>query len=555
MVTRPYHSPASVDRVGAAFEWRVNPGRWRWLILSALGAAPSACGGRTGANTTDSNGVDLEQGGSHGTSLGYGGTSTLAYGGAQNQPVGEGGVTSAGGAPPTATASVCDNPVSLGGGWERCDSGVVHRVAVGECASSLPRPEPVFPETIVDAGAFTFCRSDADCLEAPYGHCERGNAPFGGAYCAYGCTLDSDCGSDQVCLCGDAVGTCASASCRTDADCGSGRLCADYVLDPGCGGTGFACQTPEDECVTPSDCVQPDSYRYCWIDASVQGSHRVCSSDRCSVGRPFLVHGGERLAPPCARTDWYTGAAAVERSSWPEASLEPELNPALRAELARSWTLQGLMEHASVAAFARFTLQLMSLGAPASLVQRSGEAMQDEIRHARSCFELARDYAADDVGPGPLQLDGALEGSDLSSIVLNTILEGCIGETVAAYEAAEARAHCEEPRARALLERIAAEESQHAELAWQFVAWALANGPRELGPQVRDAFAAALAGARANRPRPSAFERELLRHGVVGSELRQSLRERVLEQVVAPCARALLEPAAPPRASVSASWS
>jgi hypothetical protein len=73
------------------------------------------------------------------------------------------------------------------------------------------------------------------------------------------------------------------------------------------------------------------------------------------------------------------------------------------------------------------------------------------------------------------------------------------------------------------------------------VAWALETGPSELKEQVRGAFAAALASEESAAPCPSASDRELLRHGVVSAELRRGLRQRVLRDVIAPCARVLLE--------------
>jgi hypothetical protein len=64
---------------------------------------------------------------------------------------------------------------------------------------------------------------------------------------------------------------------------------------------------------------------------------------------------------------------------------------------------------------------------------------------------------------------------------------------VAALEAAEARSHCNDPVARAALQRIAADETRHAQLAWRFVAWALDTGPASLRGVVRAAFARQLA--------------------------------------------------------------
>lgn len=104
------------------------------------------------------------------------------------------------------------------------------------------------------------------------------------------------------------------------------------------------------------------------------------------------------------------------------------------------------MEHASVAAFARFTLELLALGAPASLVDAASSAMADEVRHARSCFGLATYYSGAVVGPGPLPVGGALTDVELLHTVELAVLEGCIGETSAALEAAWAADAATEPR-------------------------------------------------------------------------------------------------------------
>jgi hypothetical protein len=534
VVTSSLRELSSACRPSRAFEWRANAGRWRWLILGALGAAPNACGGRTDALATDTSGDDLQGQGSRGqVKAGTGGTA-----GQRNPPLTTGG--SLGDPAPHTTlpadgpsATACVGETALGGGWLRCDNGLLHRPVAGACTSIVPRSEPTsVPAGYGDAGAYLGCRQDRDCRDAPYGHCEVSFQEVVGTYCEYGCTVDADCSGGQVCLCGDAVGACVNAQCSTDGECGAGQLCADYIENPGCGGTAFACQTLADECAAQSDCSNDEPF--CGVEDNGSGAKRVCMNAVCAIGRPFLIDGNERLAPPLARADWYTAADAADRC-------RSGLDATLRTELARHWTEQALMEHASVAAFARFTLQLLSLGAPAALVQRAGDAMQDELRHARACFELARSYSASDVGPGPLPLDGALADSSLQSIVVNTVLEGCIGETVAALEAAEALAHCEDDQARAVLERITAEESQHAELAWAFVEWALATGPRELEGQVRGAFAAALGAERSPHLPPSVFDRELLRQGVVSPELRRALRARVLDEVIEPCARALLE--------------
>jgi hypothetical protein len=258
-----------------------------------------------------------------------------------------------------------------------------------------------------------------------------------------------------------------------------------------------------------------------------------------------LIDGDARRAEHANRDDWYPAARRAHGSA-------PELDAELRALVAQGWLDQALMEHASVAAFARFSLQLLSLGAPAELVSDAAQAMADEIVHARDCFALARRHSERDMGPAPLALAGALEELDLTAIVLGTIAEGCIGETVAALEAAEAQAHCEDEAVRAVLARISADETRHAQLAWRFVAWALERGPAHLRQAVRAAFERELAATPASASPAiavSATEHQLLRQGLVGPQLRSALRVRVLHDIVGPCALALLAapaPGAPP---------
>jgi hypothetical protein len=134
------------------------------------------------------------------------------------------------------------------------------------------------------------------------------------------------------------------------------------------------------------------------------------------------------------------------------------------------------MEHASIAAFARFTLQLLALGAPAELVVASQRAMADETTHARMAFALASAYGEREVGPGALAIDGSLEGDDLDAFVATLLREGCIGETRAAVEAREELAEAPDPVVRAVLETIARDETRHAELAWRTLAWLLSSG-------------------------------------------------------------------------------
>jgi len=190
-------------------------------------------------------------------------------------------------------------------------------------------------------------------------------------------------------------------------------------------------------------------------------------------------------------------APVVPSSAWASSSIRPRvdhLTASERAALAQHWTKMGQMEHASIAAFARFSLQLLSLGAPADLVEACTQALSDETAHALLCFDLASAYAGRAIGPGPLDVSGSLLGSSLADIVDLVIAEGCFGETSAALEALESAEIATDPVVAAAYAQIAQDEQRHAELAFRFVRWALERG----GAAVRERVARAVATPPAN---------------------------------------------------------
>lgn len=492
---------------------QVSLGSWRWLLLSGLGCGGlQACGGTAEGMEPSTGGLP---GATGGATNGVGGTTSSS-----------GGTTStggqAGGTGGFTQSRRCENPTDLGGNWERCDDGSLHRTEPGTCPNLLPT-EPPEPQ-----GEFDQCKSDADCTDAPFGYCvaNSGGEQVSANLCQYGCETDSDCADGRICLCGDPIGYCVDAACTSDADCDGELRCSDYVVSPGCGGMAFACETPEDECVTDADCSEGE--------CSYDGSKHVCQPISCVIGRPFLVAGHERLADAIARSDW--GVADLPTSLGQEELTEEE-----RAAVAKAWTRVGLMEHASVAAFARFALQLLQLGAPPDLLDAAHQAMADETRHARLCFGLAQKFDGAPHGPGALPTSDALTDSELRNIVLTAVLEGCIGETVAAVEAAEAAEHCASPELSELLRSIAEDERRHAELAWQFVAWVLASADDALQDDVRRLFEHEANNASTTSQRQlTDSERVLAAHGHLPHSFRRTLRARVLEEVVLPSARLLL---------------
>ncbi len=479
---------------------RTELAAWHTSLWAALGFA-AACGGRA-LDTDDTEGPKpgsggTGAGGSSGSCgsiiCGSGGGMICDFGGASGLPdsgtvggaagiggssIDVGGATGVGGAPDvggaggffgtagSSNAPSCTSarprlgPDGKPTGYVECASGWVRRPEIRECVSIVPRPNPVLPQTdsgAVDGGTVDggppfdvkLCARDADCGNMVHGYCQA--YPYGPGVnpltiCRSGCIRDEECGPGSACLCGDPVGTCVKASCLSDADCG-GLACASSYAD-GCGTrypTEFACQLPTDTCAGSGDCNR--SYEQC----TVAPSGRYCKNvGQC--GRPFLVAGVPTLAPLVDRCSGWCG----------EIPAACALQPETRAALVRHWSDNGLMEHASVAAFARFVLQLLAFGAPRALVEDAQRALGDEIAHTKLCFALASRYAGRALGPGPLPVNGALEENTFFDAVATAITEACIGETLAAIEATEAAEHAADPEVRSALLTIAADESKHA---------------------------------------------------------------------------------------------
>ena len=100
-------------------------------------------------------------------------------------------------------------------------------------------------------------------------------------------------------------------------------------------------------------------------------------------------------------------------------SLPTSLRTALEAE----WTQMARAEHAAVASFARFTLQLMSIGAPAELLGAAQTAAADECRHAKICFGLAAVYGGRAVEPSCFPVGSSMDlQADLKSVAIRSVL-------------------------------------------------------------------------------------------------------------------------------------
>jgi hypothetical protein len=226
----------------------------------------------------------------------------------------------------------------------------------------------------------------------------------------------------------------------------------------------------------------------------------------CGVHAPVRPMLGRPLRNPA-------GGAIVARTrrrgGWALADASGERDDARAA----FWAESGAAEHSSIAEFARLSLVLLGLGAPADLVADVHRAALDEIAHAETCFALASRFAGRPVGPGPLAVAAATADASIDALVDSTLRDGCVGEAAGALDlAAVARAEDDAGR-RAAIAAMGRDEERHAALAWRILGFALRREPET----ARAAVARFL-----DDPRP-----------------RNALERRVLDEVVRPCLRSL----------------
>ncbi|WP_437599742.1 ferritin-like domain-containing protein [Sorangium sp. So ce590] len=431
-------------------------------------------------------------------------------------------------------------------GWVQEPDGTVHRASRVRCDATIA-------QRACSGAERTFqCKTDADCREGPRGKCV---SAFGqiGAYCGceYACESDVECGASEVCVCKgtgalrEEHSVCAKAQCAVDADCPD-STCGLSAYFNGCWEqVTLACRTKDDTCRSDADCASDTIPGAACVAPDIDGESArwQCAGISCAIGRPLVVDGRPRAARGAPRDDWRAPAELDVAS----------LSPEVRERAAAHYSAVAALEHASIASFARFSLQLLALGAPAALVGEAHRAALDEVEHARLAYGIASRLAGRAIGPGPL-LEAATAplGAGVAEVVEALVEEGCVGETLGAAEGRELSQIAGDPALAAALARIAADEERHAALAWRALSWMLATFGEPARAAAERAFSRAVARYAAD-PAPGPAAHEAL--GVLPARALGALRREVLAEVVAPCRAALPGLSSDSAPAKSSSWS
>ena len=211
-------------------------------------------------------------------------------------------------------------------------------------------------------------------------------------------------------------------------------------------------------------------------------------------GRPFVDNSGSiiKSSPLIAVDDSWSRDTPMKDCRQVMIEMQSGNDTVSQAQylLGEEWTRRALGEHSSIASFSVFSIALMTNHAPSTLVEDALHAGLDEVRHARTSFEIASRLLGKEVGPGPLPASMHTFSQNLTALAMAVAREGCVDETLSALaaaaevkiirevvqEGADNTKYSGIDRATLTwigeeLQTIANEESSHSALAWRTLNW------------------------------------------------------------------------------------
>jgi hypothetical protein len=253
--------------------------------------------------------------------------------------------------------------------------------------------------------------------------------------------------------------------------------------------------------------------------ALLGGLATIVSTMRFSRGRQ-LRRFGKVLLPPVGPGAGWIGK--VESTTVPAE---------LRGEVAAQWRENGRTEHASVAAFARLTLDLIALGAPAKLIADAQRDALDEVHHAELCFGLAR--ALDGEDRVPTAFPEALTARTLPAsrifalctLAVHSLVDGALHEGVSARIVARLATGTDDPTIRDMLKTIARDEGRHSAHGWDVVLWCVEQGGDIVIAALRGAVDKLPLGMQSELPAP-ARDGSWERFGIMGHTVEREEYEK-----------------------------
>ncbi len=161
-------------------------------------------------------------------------------------------------------------------------------------------------------------------------------------------------------------------------------------------------------------------------------------------------------------------------------SLELDLAPLIREEVARIWLIQAATEFRVAGSFACVERSLRALDSEPALIALAARAVDDEHRHAALCEDVAGSLMGRVVGPHvqlPAQRPAHTGAPEALRHVLWVVGQCCLNETFASAYLSVAKDGATTPLIERAVRELLSDEVDHARLGWAFM--------RSLSPELR----------------------------------------------------------------------
>ena len=199
-----------------------------------------------------------------------------------------------------------------------------------------------------------------------------------------------------------------------------------------------------------------DSMRY----QACEGRPYISAEDLLVVPKVEMCVGKTQRFPPRPKgpeLDSITDLVALVKNGHVQGNLE-------------EWLEMATAEHASIGSFALVAQKLMAISGPAEMLHEALLCAQEEIGHAELAFAVATALGA--AQPQPVYAPHTVFiSNDEERVLVETIEEGCVEESIGALDAARKSDNSTCPILASVWKRVAIDEAYHASFGWRVVSY------------------------------------------------------------------------------------
>lgn len=158
---------------------------------------------------------------------------------------------------------------------------------------------------------------------------------------------------------------------------------------------------------------------------------------------------------------------------------------AVRALAARVWSYRLESELEAAQRFRALAPVLQKFGSSRAIIDMSGEAANDELRHASLCGELVRHFGGTvaESPPVPIRPVAPTHLAGSERVLYEIVALSCVTETLSTALLGELVAQARDSACKQAMHSILRDEVNHSRLGWAFLAEQHAAGARDcVGP-------------------------------------------------------------------------